>query len=230
MLLRLESITRTYEMGQETIFALDNISWSMDTNEYVAITGSSGSGKSTLMNVIGCLDTPSRGHYFFHEKELSACKADELATFRNSSIGFVFQNFNLIAFLNAEENVMLPLRYAGMSQEESRIRARNALARVGLGNRGNSRPNQLSGGQQQRVAIARALVSEPRLILADEPTGALDSRNTSEILGMFDELVANGVALVVVTHDQQVASRAKRVVRLADGKIVSDQIQTSTED
>lgn len=214
-------------MGQETIFALNSVSWTMEQSEYVAVTGPSGSGKSTLMNVIGCLDSPDCGRFLFEGRELSSCSADELAAIRNRSIGFVFQQFHLIPYLSAEENVMLPLRYAGADSAVSRIKALNALDRVGMAHRSSSLPGQLSGGQQQRVAIARAIVHAPRLILADEPTGALDSKNSNEVLSLFDELSASGVGLIVVTHDMQVASRARRIIRLADGKIVSDCLQNS---
>jgi putative ABC transport system ATP-binding protein len=222
MLLILESITRAYQMGQETLLALNNVSWSMGKTEYTAITGPSGSGKSTLMNVIGCLDTPDSGRYLFAGRDLSNCTADELALIRNQSIGFVFQQFHLISYLTAEQNVMLPLKYAGLDRMECQEQALQALSRVGLRHRAGSLPAQLSGGQQQRVAIARAIVHKPRLILADEPTGALDSKTSADILSLFDELSANGVGLIVVTHDMQVAARTKRVIRLQDGRIVSN--------
>jgi putative ABC transport system ATP-binding protein len=222
MLLELQSITRTYRMGQETLFALNNISWSMESADYVAVTGPSGSGKSTLMHIIGCLDTPDSGRYVFGGRDLSSCNTEELAVFRNRSIGFVFQQFKLICFLTAAENVMLPLRYAGIGRKECGERALQALERVGLRQRASSLPGELSGGQQQRVAIARAIVNEPRLVLADEPTGALDSKNRQEVLLLFDELSTNGVSLIVVTHDMQVAARARRTIRLADGKILRE--------
>lgn len=222
MLVTLKNIVRRYDSGQEVLMALDDISWSMESGEYVAITGASGSGKSTFMNVIGALDTPTSGKYFFQHRELNRCSSDELAVFRNHSIGFVFQNFNLVPYLTALENVMLPLRYAGADSRLSRLKAMDKLEKVGLGHRTASLPSQLSGGQQQRVAIARALVHNPPLILADEPTGALDSKTTEEIMNMFDDLSKQGVALIVVTHDMQVAARASRVTSLQDGKIISD--------
>jgi putative ABC transport system ATP-binding protein len=222
MLLSLKSITRTYQMGEESIFALNNVSWSMEPGDYVSVTGPSGSGKSTMMHIIGCLDTPDSGQYLFEGRELSSCSSDERAAFRNCSIGFVFQQFKLISYLTAAENVMLPLRYAGMGRSESHERALSSLSRVGLQQRAGSLPGEMSGGQQQRVAIARAIANKPRLILADEPTGALDSKNTQEILSLFDELSEHGVGLIVVTHDMQVAARAKNTIRLADGKLVSN--------
>jgi putative ABC transport system ATP-binding protein len=220
MLLSLNSITRTYRMGQDLIYALNNVSWSMEPAEYVSVTGPSGSGKSTMMHIIGCLDTPDSGHYLFEGRDLSRCSPDERAAFRNRSIGFVFQQFKLISYLTAAQNVMLPLRYAGMGRSECLERAQSALSRVGLEHRAGSLPGELSGGQQQRVAIARAIANKPGLILADEPTGALDSKNTQEILSLFDELADNGVALIVVTHDMQVAARAKKTIRLSDGKLL----------
>lgn len=223
-MIQIESLSRFYTTGQEQLTALNNISWSMMANEYVAITGASGSGKSTLMNIIGALDTPSQGKYYFQNKDISVCSSDELAAFRNSSIGFVFQHFSLIPFLSALENIMLPMQYAGKPLETCRARSLKMLEKVGLKNRAEARPSQLSGGQQQRIAIARALVNDPGLILADEPTGALDSKTTAEILGLFDDLASQGVALIVITHDMQVAARARRVTRLQDGHIVSDHL------
>lgn len=221
-MIQIESLSRFYKTGQEQLTALDNITWSMKANEYVAITGASGSGKSTLMNIIGALDTPSQGKYYFQNKDISVYSSDELAVFRNSSIGFVFQHFSLIPFLSAIENIMLPMQYAGKPVESCRDRSLQMLELVGLKQRADALPSQLSGGQQQRIAIARALVNAPGLILADEPTGALDSKTTAEILSLFDDLANQGVALIVITHDMQVAGRARRVTRLQDGQIVSD--------
>ncbi len=222
MLIELKSITRTYRLGDKTINALDGVDWSMKRSEYVAIMGSSGSGKSTFMNVLGCLDTPTRGSYLFGNCQLSGLSREQLARFRNRHIGFVFQQFHLVSYLSALENVMLQLRYGGVDSKESLARAERVLVDVGLKDRLNSRPSQLSGGQQQRVAIARAIVHEPTLVLADEPTGALDSVTSGEILDLFDSLSEKGVSIIVVTHDPQVARRADRITKLKDGKIVMD--------
>lgn len=222
MLIELSSISRSYRLGGEDFFALDNFNWSMEKGEYIAITGASGSGKSTLMNIIGCLDKPTAGSYLFEGEELSCRSREQLAKFRNKTIGFVFQQFNLIPFLSAVENVMLPLRYGGTPRDESYEKAQAVLTKLGLGNRITSKPLMMSGGQQQRVAIARALVTRPRLLLADEPTGALDSKTTNEIMTLFGELSSEGASILIVTHDPNVAARARRVTTLEDGKIVDD--------
>src|SRR5688572_8414334 len=209
-------------MGSEIIHALRDVSLLIQRGEYVAIMGPSGSGKSTLMNVIGCLDTPTSGTYELNGTDVSDMDDDELAGIRNREIGFVFQTFNLLARSNALHNVELPLIYAGLPSEERREIAREALENVGLGDRVTHRPNELSGGQRQRVAIARALVTRPSIILADEPTGNLDSRTGAEIMNLFEHLYAQGNTLIVVTHEEDIARHARRIVRLRDGLIESD--------
>ena len=210
-------------MGTETIHALRQLSFQVEKNEYVAIMGPSGSGKSTLMNVIGCLDTPTRGRYFLHEKLVSEMDDDELAQVRNQEIGFVFQTFNLLARASAYQNIELPLIYSRLPSARRRSRTREVLAQVELEDRANHRPNELSGGQRQRVAIGRALVNRPSILLADEPTGNLDSRTGREILNLFDALHRNGNTIVLVTHDPDIADRAHRVIELLDGKITRDE-------
>ncbi len=210
-------------MGTETIHALRQLSFQVEKNEYVAIMGPSGSGKSTLMNVIGCLDTPTRGRYFLHEKLVSEMDDDELAQVRNQEIGFVFQTFNLLARASAYQNIELPLIYSRLPSARRRSRTREVLAQVELEDRANHRPNELSGGQRQRVAIGRALVNRPSILLADEPTGNLDSRTGREILNLFDALHRNGNTIVLVTHDAAIADRAHRVIELLDGKITRDE-------
>ena len=207
--IRLQGISRSYRMGAETIDALRDVSLSIEPNEYVAIMGQSGSGKSTLMNVVGCLDSPTAGEYWLNGRQVSAMGDRELAQSRNAEIGFVFQTFNLLARLTALANVEVPLIYAGTKRGERHSRARDALARVGLADRLSHRPSEMSGGQRQRVAIARALVTEPSLLLADEPTGNLDSTTGAEIMTLFDELHAAGNTLVVVTHEQSIADHAR---------------------
>ena len=210
-------------MGTETIHALRQLSFQVEKNEYVAIMGPSGSGKSTLMNVIGCLDTPTRGRYFLREKLVSEMDDDELAQVRNQEIGFVFQTFNLLARASAYQNIELPLIYSRLPSARRRSRTREVLAQVELEDRANHRPNELSGGQRQRVAIGRALVNRPSILLADEPTGNLDSRTGREILNLFDALHRNGNTIVLVTHDAAIADRAHRVIELLDGKITRDE-------
>jgi putative ABC transport system ATP-binding protein len=222
-LIRAERLCRDYRMGSEIVHALRRVDLSIHRNEYVAIMGPSGSGKSTLMNVLGCLDTPSDGDYWLNGTLVSRMSDQELARVRNREIGFVFQTFNLLPRASALRNVELPLLYAGIPARERRERARAALERMQLGDRVNHRPNELSGGQRQRVAIARALVTGPSLILADEPTGNLDSATGDEVLSLFDELHAEGQTVLVVTHEHDVAARAHRRVLLHDGAIASDE-------
>ncbi len=221
-LITANSLVKNYTMGDEVIRALDGVSFSIARGGYVAIIGASGSGKSTLMNVLGGLDTPTEGDLVIAGQTIGALKDSGLAHFRNETIGFVFQSFNLLPRLSALENVELPMIYAGTPQGRRRERAKELLARVGLGQRLSHKPTQLSGGQQQRVAIARALANEPALLLADEPTGALDTATTAEILDLFDALNAEGVSIVIVTHEHDVAARAKRVIEMRDGQILSD--------
>ena len=222
-LIRLEHISRRYEMGSETIHALRDVSLRIQRGEYVAIMGPSGSGKSTLMNVVGCLDTPTSGTYELNGTDVSDMDDDELAEIRNREIGFVFQTFNLLARSNALHNVELPLIYAGFASDERREVALQALQHVGLGDRVMHKPNELSGGQRQRVAIARALVTGPSIILADEPTGNLDSRTGAEIMDLFEALWAKGNTIILVTHEESIARRARRIVRIRDGLIASDE-------
>jgi putative ABC transport system ATP-binding protein len=222
-LIRLDSICRRYEMGSETVHALCGVTLSIERGEYVAIMGPSGSGKSTLMNVIGCLDSPSSGIYELNGHSVAEMDDNELAAIRNREIGFVFQTFNLLARSTALRNVELPLVYAGMDLDERREVALAALADVGLSERVNHKPNEMSGGQRQRVAIARALVNKPSLLLADEPTGNLDTRTGKEILELFEALFAKGNTLIVVTHEEEVARHARRIVRIRDGLVASDE-------
>jgi putative ABC transport system ATP-binding protein len=218
----IREVTRHYQMGPTTVRAVDGVSLAITRGEFVAIIGPSGSGKSTLMNIIGCLDSPTSGHYHLNGTDVSGMKGSQLAAIRNRSIGFVFQTFNLLGRETAAENVELPLIYAGVPPKERRERARRMLARVQLDDRGDHVPNQLSGGQRQRVAIARALATEPSIILADEPTGALDSRTGVEIMELFHELNREGVTLVMVTHDNDLARQARRVIQIRDGRILQD--------
>lgn len=222
-LIRLDSICRHYQMGSATVHALRGVSTEIHRGEYVAIMGPSGSGKSTLMNVLGCLDTPSSGTYELNGQSVSEMDDDELADIRNREIGFVFQTFNLLARSTALRNVELPLIYAGIPLEERRELAFQALADVGLADRVDHRPNEMSGGQRQRVAVARALVNRPSILLADEPTGNLDSRTGTEILQLFEELHSKGNTLVVVTHEERVARHARRIIRISDGLVASDE-------
>ena len=222
LVISIEGVTKLYHMGDETIHALRGVSLEIHRNEYLAIMGPSGSGKSTLMNMLGCLDTPTAGKYEFNGQDVAAMVDDELADIRNREIGFVFQTFNLLARSNALRNVELPLIYAGLPPHERHERATAALESVGLGNRIHHKPNELSGGQRQRVAIARALVNRPSIILADEPTGNLDSKTGVEIMDLFEDLYERGNTLIVVTHEESIARHARRIVRLRDGLIESD--------
>jgi putative ABC transport system ATP-binding protein len=223
MLIDIRDITKVYEMGEEKVHALSGVSLGVERGEYVAIMGPSGSGKSTLMNLVGCLDTPSAGSYILNGKEVARMTDDELAAIRNQEIGFVFQTFNLLPRTSAVQQVELPLVYGGLSRKERRERAVRALKAVGLGDRMNHTPNEMSGGQRQRVAIARALINDPSILLADEPTGNLDSQTGAEIMALFDELNSKGNTIVLVTHEEDIAAHARRIVRLKDGKIRDDQ-------
>jgi putative ABC transport system ATP-binding protein len=222
LVIQIRDLTRVYDMGAEKVHALRGVSVEIRRNEYVAIMGPSGSGKSTLMNVIGCLDTPTSGEYWLNGQEVSRMPDDALARVRNREIGFVFQTFNLLPRASALQNVELPLVYGGVAARARRERARAALDRVGLGDRMDHRPNELSGGQRQRVAIARALVNEPAILLADEPTGNLDSATSEEIMKVFETLHTQGQTVIMVTHEADIAAHAERVVVLRDGKIGSD--------
>ena len=222
MLIRTEGLTKRYEVGGEEIYALREVDLQIERNEYMAITGPSGSGKSTLMNLLGCLDSPTRGTYFLNDQEVSQLGDDRLAEIRNREIGFVFQTFNLLARATALHNVELPLVYSGVTREERHQRAMEALKSVEMADRATHRPNELSGGQRQRVAIARALINRPSLILADEPTGNLDSKTGDEILRLFERLHGQGQTILVVTHEKKVADRAQRVVAIMDGRVASD--------
>jgi putative ABC transport system ATP-binding protein len=221
--IKLSDVTRIYKPGDVELRALDGISLTIDQGEFVAVMGSSGSGKSTLMNVIGCLDRPTTGEYELDGRAVSRMGRTELARLRNRSLGFVFQQFNLLARTSALENVELPLEYAGVPGRERRRRAMVALEQVGLGDRLEHNPNQLSGGQQQRVAIARAIVNAPKVILADEPTGALDSRTSVDVMGIFQHLWRGGITVVLVTHEPEISEFASRVVNMRDGRILSDE-------
>ena len=221
-IIRIRDLTRYYEMGTETVQALRGVSLDIARNEYLAIMGPSGSGKSTMMNMIGCLDTPTGGEYWLNGQEVSQLSDDQLARVRNKEIGFVFQTFNLLPRATSLHNVELPLVYAGVSAKERRSRASAALGRVGLGDRMHHRPNELSGGQRQRVAIARALVNEPSILLADEPTGNLDSTTSEEIMQVFGELHRQGQTIIMVTHEADIAAHADRTVVLRDGKVETD--------
>lgn len=221
-LVQLSNICKHYRSGEEHVKALDNVSLNINKGEYLAILGPSGSGKSTLMNVLGCLDTPTSGNYILEDKPVSSLSNHQLAKIRNQKIGFVFQSFNLLDYANAIDNVALPLVYSGTKLKERRQRAKYLLESVGLGDRLYHKPNQLSGGQKQRVAIARALVNDPQIILADEPTGALDSTSGAEIEALFNQLHQAGRTLIIVTHDVALAQRTRRIITIKDGKVLSD--------
>jgi putative ABC transport system ATP-binding protein len=221
--IELREVRKTYELGDIAVHALRGVSLTMQRGEYVAIMGPSGSGKSTLMHILGCLDTPTAGSYRLNGIDVSGVAEDDLSDLRNRYIGFVFQAFNLIPRTRAITNVELPLTYAGLSRAERQQRAREALASVGLADRHDHLPSELSGGQQQRVAVARALVTNPAMILADEPTGNLDTHSTAEVLGMFDHLNRQGRTIILITHEPEVAEHARRVIRVRDGRIVSDE-------
>jgi len=221
-LIEFRDIYKIYQMGDEAVHALDGVSMAIDPGEFVAIVGQSGSGKSTAMNIIGCLDVPTSGSYHLAGVDVSTMDDDQQAEIRNKMLGFIFQQYNLIPKLNVQENVELPLLYAGVSAEERHERAVNALERVGLADKRRNLPSQLSGGQQQRVSIARALAGNPSVILADEPTGALDSRTGREVIAFLQKLNAEGDTVVLITHDNSIAVKAKRIIRLQDGKIIYD--------
>lgn len=221
--IHITGVRKIYDLGRAQVHALAGVDLRIYPNDYVAIMGPSGSGKSTLMNMLGCLDTPTEGQYFFGGEDVARMTDNDLADIRNRRIGFVFQSFNLLPRATILRNVELPLVYAGMSREERRQRAQGALEQVGLGNRVDHRPNELSGGQRQRVAIARALVTNPSILLADEPTGNLDSKTGEEIMRLFEELHAHGHTIILVTHEEDIAQHARRLVRLRDGVVESDE-------
>lgn len=221
-MIQISNMYKKYVMGDNVVTALNNVNLNINSHEFVSIVGPSGSGKSTLMNMLGCLDVPTSGSYILDGKEVSKMKDEELAEIRNFKIGFIFQRFNLLQKLNALENVELPLIYQGVSAKEAKERGQKALASVGLLERAHHKPNELSGGQQQRVAIARALVTNPPVILADEPTGALDSKTGIEVMGILKDLHANGNTIILITHDNSLAQQAKRLIRIQDGEITED--------
>jgi putative ABC transport system ATP-binding protein len=227
--IRTEHIAKMYVMGTEEVHALRDISITIKQGEYVALMGPSGSGKSTLMNMIGCLDTPSSGQYFLDGQDVSRMTDNQLAEVRNKKIGFVFQTFNLLPRSTALENVTLPLIYAGFGKADRIVRGEKVLHQVGLGDRMKHQPNELSGGQRQRVAVARALVNNPALILADEPTGNLDSKTSIEIMGLFEEIHRNGNTIVVVTHEEEIAQHAHRIIRLKDGLVETDELNQNIQ-
>jgi putative ABC transport system ATP-binding protein len=222
MIIRTKNLTKTYQMGEETVHALNGIDLEIEKGDYVAIMGPSGSGKSTLMYLMGCLDTPTDGDYWLNDRAVRDLSDDELARVRNEEVGFVFQSFHLLPRYNALENVQLPLVYSNVPREQRIARAREALAQVDLTDRATHRPNELSGGQRQRVAVARALIGKPSILLADEPTGNLDSATGKDIMALFGKLHQSGNTIILVTHDPEVASNAKRVIKLRDGKVESD--------
>ena len=224
-IIRFRNVARRYEMGDQVVNALDGVDMDIHRNEYVAVIGASGSGKSTMMNIIGCLDRPTEGEYHLREDNVGAMSDRELARVRNRDIGFVFQSFNLLPRASALKNVVQPLVYRGMSRSERMHLAGEALERIGLGDRMDHLPNQLSGGQRQRVAIARALVGKPAILLADEPTGNLDSKTTREIMALIDELHAQGQTIIMVTHEPDIAAHCERIVKLEDGRVESDRTQ-----
>ena len=222
-IIEIHNLIKNYQVGTETIRALRSVSLTINKNEYVAIMGPSGSGKSTLMNILGCLDTPTGGDYILNGTNVSHLEDDDLAEIRNKEIGFVFQTFNLLPRYSALENVSLPLIYAGIAKEERLIKAEDVLGNVGLSDRMKHKPNELSGGQRQRVAVARAMVNSPSIILADEPTGNLDSKTSMDILNLFDDIHKRGNTIILVTHEEDVARHAHRIIRLMDGMIASDE-------
>lgn len=221
--IRLVDIVKSYIMGDSVVHALDHVNVQIGEGEFTSIMGPSGSGKSTMMNILGCLDRPTSGHYFLRGRDIAGYNDDELAHTRNAEIGFVFQNFNLLPKLTAQVNVALPLVYAGINEEERMVRAARALESVGLGNRLDHKPNEMSGGQRQRVAIARALVNNPAIIMADEPTGNLDTKSSYEIMGIFKAMNDEGKTIVMVTHEPDIAQQTKRILVMRDGKLVSDE-------
>ena len=221
-MIKINSLSKEYIMGDNKLLALNDVNVSINKGEFVSIMGSSGSGKSTLMNIIGCLDVPTSGEYFFSNNNISSLNSNKLAELRNKDIGFVFQNFNLLPRLNALENVVLPLLYSGKNLKERNKLALDALEGVGLNDRIHHRPNQLSGGQQQRVSIARAIAGSPKLILADEPTGSLDSKTSLEIMKILNDLNSKGITIVLVTHEDDIANYGSRIIKMKDGKIIED--------
>lgn len=224
-IIEIKGITRNFPLGSETVYVLKGIDLIINKGEYVALMGPSGSGKSTLMNILGCLDTPTSGSYILNGKVVSEMHDDELAEIRNKEIGFVFQTFNLMPRTTALDNVALPMVYAGYSKEDRNKRASEVLTQVGLADRMDHKPNQLSGGQRQRVAVARALVNKPSIILADEPTGNLDSKTSVEIMNLFNEIHANGNTVILVTHEEDIAAHAHRIIRVKDGIIEKDEVK-----
>lgn len=225
-LISIEGITKYYKVGTQVVKALNGVSLAISSNEYVAIMGPSGSGKSTLMNILGCLDTPTSGTYVLNNTDVSKMSDDELADIRNKEIGFVFQTFNLLARYSSLENVMLPLIYAGIPKAVREKKAEVSLTSVGLADRMDHKPNELSGGQRQRVAVARALVNEPSIILADEPTGNLDTKTSIDIMNLFEDIYSQGNTIILVTHEEEIALHARRIIRLRDGLIESDKVNT----
>ena len=221
--IRLVDIVKSYIMGDSVVHALDHVNVQIGEGEFTSVMGPSGSGKSTMMNILGCLDRPTSGHYFLRGRDIAGYNDDELAHTRNAEIGFVFQNFNLLPKLTAQVNVALPLVYAGINEEERMVRAARALESVGLGNRLDHKPNEMSGGQRQRVAIARALVNNPAIIMADEPTGNLDTKSSYEIMDIFKAMNDEGKTIVMVTHEPDIAQQTKRILVMRDGKLVSDE-------
>ena len=227
-LISLNNIRKYYEMGNQTVKALDNINLTIQKNEYIAFTGSSGSGKSTMMNILGCLDKPTTGEYYLNQKKVSLLSQDELSEIRNREIGFIFQSFNLLPRASALHNVMLPLVYKGIRMDERKRLALEALSKVNLSDRSTHIPSELSGGQRQRVAIARALVTNPSILLADEPTGNLDTQTTKDIMALFDQLHSEGQTIIMVTHEDEIAKHCHRVVRLSDGRVLEDYLNGKT--